>query len=365
MSRNYRYAKKAKSTRKIGKLKNKKMLISLVSIALIITSTIALTLAYKTDTTSIITNIFNPPEIETQIEETFDGVVKTNVTVTNTEESDTDVYVRLKFVVQTLEAVYDSEGYPIMVDKDGTDVYVDYNEGGTIAGYYTNDEKTTAYVYDKTQDLVLFYKSGDIIATPDSFDVNGYLLNEPINIMNVLEVTGLNVDFSGSGYADWFTDSAQETGIYFYKYSLAPGETAYDLVTDIIQEVYYEDTIVRLTVLTDSVQVDGVEDAWVNVNQSNTYTDANGNPILYSSTYVEGTTGAEPNYNRIAADDFTDITSVTVVNGSITSIDPQTDSETGEKFVNYVQRFSSNYDDTDNVNSFDVDLVNNNIAEND
>ncbi|MFI3327206.1 MAG: hypothetical protein R3Y35_13700, partial [Clostridia bacterium] len=211
-----------------------------------------------------------------------------------------------------------------------------------------------------------YYKSGDIIATPDSFDVNGFLLNEPINIMNVLEVTGLNVDFTGNGYADWFTDSAQETGIYFYKYSLSPGETAYDLITDMKQEIFYEDTIVRLTVLTDSVQVDGVEDAWVNVLQSETYTDANGNPVLYSSTYVTGSTGVEPNYNRVAANNFTDITSVTVgSDGSIESITPQTDSETDEDFVNYVQRFSDNYDDTDSVNSFGVDLVNNNTAEND
>lgn len=251
----------------------KKMVLSLTMMLLIITATIAVTLAYRSDTTNVVVNEFETPEIETNIKEEFtDGITKTNVTATNDTTSDVDVYVRLKFVVQTLEFTDDN--------NNG-----EYDEGET----------------------------GDIVATPSSFDDDGYLENLPITILNVFEVEGLNIDYTGSGEADWFTDAKQETGIYFYKYSLAPGESAYDLVSSVDQEVYYEGVIVRLTVIVDSVQVDGVEDAWVNVNQSGNgvlldgttltgdevsvaYLDANGNPILYSATYNEedDATGVPP-----------------------------------------------------------------------
>ncbi|MFI3327186.1 MAG: hypothetical protein R3Y35_13600 [Clostridia bacterium] len=266
--KNNRFVKTSRKT-----IKNRKLSISLIAIIMVLSSTVALTLAYRTDITTALVNTFNPASIEVDVEEDFDNITKTNVTATNSEESDTDVYVRLKFVVQTLE----------WVDEDGDGEY---------------DENET----------------GDIVATPSSFDEYGYLLNLPITILNVLDITGLNVDFTGSGQADWFTDATESTGIYYYKYSLAPGESAYDLATGITQEVYYDGVVVRLTVLVDSIQVDGVEDAWGDVNQSgntysydegnetitvdedNQYVDANGNPILYSSTYTDenGGTGVPP-----------------------------------------------------------------------
>lgn len=293
--------------------RKRKLLISVMVMIVVISSTVALTLAYRTDITNVVVNEFETPVIDTAIEETFNGVTKTNVTVTNSVDSDVDVYARVKFVVQTLEAVLDSYGNPVMQNEYGIDVYVIYNENGTISGYSLTDDGIPDSGLSYT---TLTYKTGAIVATPTSYGDDGYLLNLPINIVNDFEIGGLNVDFTGNGNADWFTDANQETGIYFYKYSLAPGESAYDLITDIKQEVFYEDTIIRLTVLVDSVQVDGVEDAWVNVNQSGNnilldgqyvgdtsadtvsvaYLDANGNPILYSSTYDQATdaTGVPP-----------------------------------------------------------------------
>lgn len=277
----------------------KKMVLSLTMMLLIITATIAVTLAYQSDITQVVVNKFETPVIETNIEEEFtDGITKNNVTATNDTTSDVDVYVRLKFVVQTLE-------------------FTDDNNNG---------------VYDEGE-------TGDIVATPSSFDDDGYLENLPITIINVFDVQGLNIDYTGEGNADWFTDADQETGIYFYKYSLSPGESAYDLVTEIYQEVYYEGVIVRLTVVVDSVQVDGVETAWVNVNQSDTYVDANGNPILYSATYEDGATGVLPTYDRVAVD-------------SLDSVLLDTDGDYG-----YLQRYSTNYEDTAGLNSYGTDLV--------
>lgn len=275
--------------------KKKKMIISSASLLLIVGVTVGLTLAYLADSTTALVNTFVAPTINTSVKEDFyNNTVKTSITATNEEDSDMDVYVRLKFVVQTLE--FDDE------DSDG-----EFDEGET----------------------------GDIVATPTSFDEDGYLLNLPINIINVFNIEGLNIDFTGNGNGDWFTDANEETGIYFYKYSLSPGESAYDLATNVTQEVYYEGVIVRLTILVDSVQVDGVEDAWVNdVNQSENYVDANGNPILYSATYdqADDATGVPPTADRVAVEDT------------------GTDDSSGG--VGYVQRFSTNYDSTKGKNSF-------------
>ncbi len=248
---------------KVEKLspQQKKRILTLASVAVLATAAIAITLALLTDPTDTIVNEFDPPEIETEIEEGFDGINKTNVTATNSADSTTDVYVRLKFVVNVMEPVYGSDGITpkTYVDEDG----------------HTR------------------YETGDIIVTPSSYNDDGYLENLPITLTNVLDVSGLNL-------TDWFTDGSQDTGTYYYKYSLAPGESAYDLVGQIYQEVYYEGVVVTLTVLLDSVQVAAFVDdgnaattqPWSAVSVS-AYTDANGNGILY----LDGEAGPTANYN--------------------------------------------------------------------
>lgn len=218
-------------------IKNKKALISLISVILIAATTIVFVLAYKTDKTVEVINEFETPEIETPIEEEFDGKYKEDVTATNSADSDVDVYVRLKFVVNTMD--------------------------------------------DST---------GEIVATPSSYDEYGYLANHATTIVNVFDVAGLNT-------LDWMLDPIGD-GVYYYKYSLAPGESAYDLVSSIYQTVYYDGVKVTLTILVDSVQVDSVQDVWTDVIQSD-YVDVNGNKILYLAD--DETT--EP------SEDYTDYTS--------------------------------------------------------
>ncbi|MFI3326887.1 MAG: hypothetical protein R3Y35_12065 [Clostridia bacterium] len=257
--------------------KNKKLLVSLLCMALIVTTTVFVTLAYQTATTTKIVNEFETPEIETEIIEEFDGISKEDVTVTNSADSDVDVYVRLKFVVSTMEAVYE--------------------EDGSLATYIGDDGNK-------------YYETGDIVATPSSFDEYGYLANHTTTIINVFDVEGLNT-------TDWMLDPIGD-GVYYYKYSLAPGESAYDLVSSIYQTVYYDGVIVVLTIISDSVQVESGVEVWTDVAQSE-YIDANGNPILYLK------------------DDDTTVPT--------------------DNYTNYTQRFDSNYEDTSGKYLDGTDLV--------
>ncbi|WP_249030082.1 hypothetical protein [Tannockella kyphosi] len=240
--------------------KNKKTMMSLCLIVMFLVSAIGLTIAYKIGVSDEIENNFETPTIVTPIEEEFDGVVKESVTASNSSDSDVDVYVRLKFVVNTMEVIYGDNGYPILIDELGNEYSTTINEDGEVV---VSDEN-----YDSTTASTLTYKTGALVATTSSFDENGYLANHATTITNVFDVEGLND-------TDWISDG---DGVYYYKYSLAPGETANTLVEKIYQEVFYDGVVVTLTIIVDSVQVDGLEDSWQDVSLT---TDSDDNPVVY------------------------------------------------------------------------------------
>lgn len=103
----------------------------LLSLLLLITVSIGGTLAYLVAKTDPVVNTFVPSKVETEVEENFDGKVKTDVNVKNI--GDVDAYVRIKLVTYrvnndgdriggtaTIPSFTPGEGW---VEKDGCYYY--------------------------------------------------------------------------------------------------------------------------------------------------------------------------------------------------------------------------------------------------
>ena len=60
---------------------NKKSLALLIAAALLLTITVGSTVAYLVDSTNALVNTFEPTEVDTELNENFDGEVKKNIKV--------------------------------------------------------------------------------------------------------------------------------------------------------------------------------------------------------------------------------------------------------------------------------------------
>ena len=103
------------------KRKNKKAVVMLVSLVLLVCVTVGATLALLIDQSGPLKNIFNPSKVTTSVEETLNGNTKSNVMIANT--GDTDAYIRAAVVV-----TFKSADGQIHAQKpvEGTDYTVSY-----------------------------------------------------------------------------------------------------------------------------------------------------------------------------------------------------------------------------------------------
>lgn len=104
-------------------MKMKKSIALLVSLILVLTVTVGGTLAYLIAKSGPVENIFNPSKVTTEVNETFDGNVKTNVSIKNT--GDTTAYIRAAVVVTWQKyneetGKYDVYGQLPVLDSDYT-----------------------------------------------------------------------------------------------------------------------------------------------------------------------------------------------------------------------------------------------------
>jgi hypothetical protein len=74
----------------------RKKILTLVSVALLLWCTIGATLAWLSDWTGPVENVFLPSQVSCEVTESFDGTTKKDVNVTNT--SDIEAYLRVKLV---------------------------------------------------------------------------------------------------------------------------------------------------------------------------------------------------------------------------------------------------------------------------
>ena len=99
------------------------------------------TLAWLMHGTNALTNVFTPSEVTTYVNETFDGNAKTNVTITNT--GDTEAYIRAAVVVTWQDAQGNIHHTKPVA---GTDYSIRYNETDWVLqdGYWYHNAPVAA-----------------------------------------------------------------------------------------------------------------------------------------------------------------------------------------------------------------------------
>lgn len=78
-------------------VKQKKILLVLASVALLLTVAVSSTLAFLTDRTESVTNVFSPTELTVSIADSVNGNVKSNIVIKN-ESEDVKAWIRAKVV---------------------------------------------------------------------------------------------------------------------------------------------------------------------------------------------------------------------------------------------------------------------------
>lgn len=76
---------------------NKKTAVLLIAVAVLLLATVGGTLAYLTDRTEEVTNTFTPTQVKTEIDEEFDGKIKSSIVIKNDANS-IKVYIRVALV---------------------------------------------------------------------------------------------------------------------------------------------------------------------------------------------------------------------------------------------------------------------------
>lgn len=120
-------------------MKMKKSIALVVSLILVLTVTVGGTLAFLVTKTAEVKNIFNPSKVTTEVNETFDGTTKTNVSIKNT--GDTTAYIRAAVVVTWQDANRNVYGTAPVEDTDYTITFAENT--GWVKGddgfyYYTS-----------------------------------------------------------------------------------------------------------------------------------------------------------------------------------------------------------------------------------
>ncbi|MBP3625915.1 MAG: hypothetical protein J6J05_08860, partial [Peptococcaceae bacterium] len=89
----------------------KKSAVLLIALALIVTVGVGSTLAYLIDTSTEVTNTFQPSEVTCRVDETFKDNVKSAVRIQNTSDTgDVDAYIRAAVIVTWKKYVTDENG---------------------------------------------------------------------------------------------------------------------------------------------------------------------------------------------------------------------------------------------------------------
>ena len=89
--------------------------VALVALLVLLCCTVAGTLAYLVDSTDPVTNTFTPASVSTEVNEDFDGITKSNVTIKNT--GNIDAYIRATVVVNWADKDGNVYGGAVPTDK--------------------------------------------------------------------------------------------------------------------------------------------------------------------------------------------------------------------------------------------------------
>ena len=134
--------------------------VALVALLVLLCCTVAGTLAYLVTSTNSVTNTFTPASVTTEVNESFTGGVKSNVTIKNT--GNIDAYIRVAVVVNWADKDGNVYGGAVPTDKGDKkdyDLTLKANNGwikGADGYYYyihpvAPKKSTTAIFEDITQ----------------------------------------------------------------------------------------------------------------------------------------------------------------------------------------------------------------------
>lgn len=109
---------------------SKRAALLVLSLVMILSVSVGGTLAYLIAQTNDVTNVFQPGDVTTTTEETFDGEKKENVSI-STKGSNIDTYVRAQIVVNWIEENGNVSGQKPVKDVDYT---ISINDAGWVQG---------------------------------------------------------------------------------------------------------------------------------------------------------------------------------------------------------------------------------------
>ena len=106
--------------------------VALVALLVLLCCTVAGTLAYLVDSTDPVTNTFTPASVSTEVNEDFDGITKSNVTIKNT--GDIPAYIRAAVIINWADGDGNVSATPVKT----TDYTIKWTKEGWVehSGYY-------------------------------------------------------------------------------------------------------------------------------------------------------------------------------------------------------------------------------------
>lgn len=204
-------------------------LIPTLMLSLFLMLGVCATYSYLFTSTGAVTNTFTQAKIPGEIVETFNDNVKTDIGYTNSADSNADVYVRIKSVLQVLDEEGNVVATPSTYYSDGTLA----NLPLTLANAYS------VYFYDDDEDF--------------SFDTSN---------LDDTYLGHMNTD-------DWIITmgDAATRSVAYYKYPLSPDETTSNLIDVLVQNLYFEygsGYTLHLTFLAEAIQLAAIGE-WTDV----------------------------------------------------------------------------------------------------
>lgn len=151
--------------------------VALVALLLLLCCTVAGTLAYLVDSTDPVTNTFTPASVSTEVNEDFDGITKSNVTIKNT--GNIDAYIRATVVVNWAS---DKEVGVVSgtAPKEGTDYTIDWTMVNwvKVGDYYYYTQKVAAK--GETKQLFTDCKLKEGVTPPSGYHLQVTILADGI-----------------------------------------------------------------------------------------------------------------------------------------------------------------------------------------
>lgn len=151
--------------------------VALVALLLLLCCTVAGTVAFLVTSTDPVTNTFTPASVSTEVNEDFDGITKSNVTIKNT--GNIDAYIRATVVVNWAS---DKEVGVVSgtAPKEGTDYTIEWTMSNWIkvGDYYYYTQKVAAN--GATEQLFTNCKLLDGANVPDGYHLQVTILADGI-----------------------------------------------------------------------------------------------------------------------------------------------------------------------------------------